>query len=69
MATHFGYCRRNIKKCGECGEMYDINNKEEHDEEFHKKAACRFCKSEMNPGELKSHEQNCSKRTEYCEYC
>lgn len=49
--------------------MYDINNKEEHDEEFHKKAVCRFCKSEMNPGELKSHEQNCSKRTEYCEYC
>lgn len=23
--THFGYCRRNIKKCGKCGEMYDIN--------------------------------------------
>lgn len=24
-ATHFGYCRRNIKKCDKCGEMYDIN--------------------------------------------
>lgn len=32
MATHFGYCRRNIKKCPTCHEMYDINFQEEHDE-------------------------------------
>lgn len=40
IATHFGYCRRNIKKCEKCGEMYDINFVDEHEEEFHKKVAC-----------------------------
>lgn len=32
VATHFGYCRRNIKRCDQCGEMFDINYKEEHEE-------------------------------------
>lgn len=32
IATHFGYCRRNIKRCDQCGEMYDINYADEHEE-------------------------------------
>lgn len=23
--SHFGYCRRNIKRCAQCNEMVDIN--------------------------------------------
>lgn len=43
IATHFGYCRRNIKKCLICLEMFDINFKEEHEEEFHSKQRCSHC--------------------------
>ena len=35
IATHFGYCRRNIIKCKICGETYDKNFYEEHEEESH----------------------------------
>lgn len=53
--THFGYCRRNIKKCAKCGEMYDINFQEEHEEDFHKKAKCQYCKREYPASETIKH--------------
>lgn len=46
---HLGYCRRNIKKCPDCNRPYDINEEEEHREEYHKKAHCQHCSLELNP--------------------
>lgn len=33
---HELYCERNCKKCETCGKFYDINDVEQHEEEFHK---------------------------------
>lgn len=32
---HLGYCRRNIKRCNECNRPYDINDAEQHEEDYH----------------------------------
>ena len=66
MATHFGYCRRNVKRCRDCGEMYDINCEEEHQEEFHKKEKCTYCKVEFNSNDIAKHKNNCSAKPKYC---
>ena len=65
-ATHFGYCRRNIKKCEKCGEMYDINSLEEHEEEFHRMGQCQYCKKEFPLGDVKGHESSCNQKPMFC---
>lgn len=55
IATHFGYCRRNIKKCPVCQEMFDINFKEDHEEEFHRKDKCPHCSKEFSQADFKEH--------------
>ena len=69
MATHYGYCRRNIKKCPVCQEMFDINFKDEHEEEFHRKEKCPHCTKEFPSSDFKEHEKKCDLKPKFCEYC
>lgn len=69
IATHFAYCRRNMKKCEKCSNMFDINYPSDHEEEFHKKAACPYCFEETPQTELQQHEENCIMKPKRCEYC
>lgn len=49
--------------------MYDINFQEEHEEEFHKMASCKYCQKQFKPNEVARHENKCDARTQFCEYC
>lgn len=69
LPIHEGYCYRNIKKCTDCDEMIDINSKEEHFEEHHKKVACDQCGKEMEVKQLQTHGSVCPNRKQMCTYC
>ena len=43
-ALHEIYCARNNVECKRCGQFYDKNDPESHEEEFHKGTACEHCK-------------------------
>ena len=66
MGTHFGYCRRNVKKCQLCGQMYDINFQEDHEEEFHKKEKCTYCSKEFPKNDFLKHKDSCSLKPKFC---
>ncbi|KAM3146371.1 hypothetical protein pb186bvf_001340 [Paramecium bursaria] len=64
-ALHEVYCLRNNVKCQRCGQFYDKNDLEGHDEEFHTKVQCAHCKQDFD--NLNNHK--CSKRPVPCKFC
>ncbi|CAD8165749.1 unnamed protein product [Paramecium octaurelia] len=62
---HEMYCERNCIKCTRCGLMYDQNDPESHEEEFHKLQQCPHCKLEFQ--DLNKHQ--CQEVPIICIYC
>ncbi|CAK74458.1 unnamed protein product (macronuclear) [Paramecium tetraurelia] len=62
---HEMYCERNCIKCTRCGLMYDQNDPESHEEEFHKLQQCPHCKLEFQ--DLNKH--SCQEAPIICIYC
>ncbi|CAD8068325.1 unnamed protein product [Paramecium primaurelia] len=62
---HEMYCERNCIKCNRCGLMYDQNDPESHEEEFHKLHQCPHCKHEFQ--DLNKH--YCQETPIQCQYC
>jgi hypothetical protein len=69
LPIHEGYCRRNIKKCEECDEMIDINHKQDHFDEVHKKVKCDQCGTELEVKKMEGHPAVCPNRKQICTYC
>ncbi|CAK76787.1 unnamed protein product (macronuclear) [Paramecium tetraurelia] len=62
---HETYCLRNNIKCQKCGQFYDKNDPESHEEEYHKKEKCQYCSLESE--DLKKHK--CLKKPKQCMHC
>ncbi|CAD8086923.1 unnamed protein product [Paramecium sonneborni] len=62
---HETYCLRNNIKCLKCGQFYDKNDPESHEEEYHKKEKCQHCSQEFE--DLKKHK--CIKKPKQCMHC
>ena len=67
--SHYAYCRRNIRKCRECGEFIDINEEEEHIQQTHFRQPCRFCNRHFVRTEVPIHEQTCPSKSINCQFC
>ncbi|CAD8099236.1 unnamed protein product [Paramecium sonneborni] len=65
LMLHEMYCERNCIKCDRCGYMYDQNDPESHEEEFHQLQQCPHCKEQFQ--DLKKH--NCQELPILCQYC
>ncbi|CAD8069205.1 unnamed protein product [Paramecium primaurelia] len=62
---HETYCLRNNIKCLKCGQFYDKNDPDSHEEEYHKKEKCQYCYLEFE--DLKKHK--CNKKPKQCIHC
>ncbi|CAD8092160.1 unnamed protein product [Paramecium sonneborni] len=62
---HEIYCLRNNIKCQKCGQFYDKNDPESHEDEYHKKEKCQYCLIEFE--DLKKHK--CLKKQKQCLHC
>lgn len=69
LPLHEGYCYRNYRKCELCDEFIDINNKEDHIEEFHKMVKCPECSQEVEISKMEAHKQVCPMKKKYCAFC
>ena len=49
--------------------MFDVNFQEEHEEEFHRKETCPYCKADFPAADFRAHENNCPSKPRFCEYC
>lgn len=67
--SHYAYCRRNIRKCRDCGEFIDISEEEEHIQLMHFRQPCQYCNRHFPKGEVDTHEQTCPSRSVNCEFC
>ncbi|CAD8183113.1 unnamed protein product [Paramecium pentaurelia] len=65
LQLHEIYCEKYFIKCNRCGQLYDKNDQESHDEEFHKQEICQFCHIPYQ--DLSKH--ICKERQVLCNYC
>jgi len=66
---HVAYCKRNMKKCLKCNEMYHKDEEAQHEEEFHKMVECEDCKIPIEISKIAEHKPNCMKREVICKFC
>ncbi|CAD8181257.1 unnamed protein product [Paramecium octaurelia] len=65
LVLHETYCIRFNIKCDRCGQYYDKNDPESHEEDYHKKEKCQYCYVEFD--DLSKHK--CQKTPKLCLYC
>ncbi|CAD8084682.1 unnamed protein product [Paramecium primaurelia] len=65
LILHETYCIRYNIKCERCGQYYDKNDPESHEEDYHKKEKCQYCYQEFD--DLSKHK--CQKTPKLCLYC
>lgn len=65
---HEFFCFKNIFKC-HCGEIINIDDKEEHFKDKHNCKNCQYCNEKYEPQQLKCHEELCSYKPNICKYC
>ncbi|CAD8098624.1 unnamed protein product [Paramecium sonneborni] len=65
LMLHEMYCERNCIKCDRCGNLYDQNDPESHEEEFHTFQQCPNCKLSFQ--DLKNH--ICQEVPILCQFC
>jgi hypothetical protein len=66
---HEPYCLRNVKRCQICNEAINIEEEEEHIQEFHTDLACQHCKGKFPKLELHEHQEGCVERLSECKFC
>ena len=66
---HERMCKINIKKCDKCNKPINIEDIEEHNNEFHNDKECEFCKIKFSNEEIKFHSNNCDYKMIECKYC
>ena len=62
-------CLRNNIKCKVCGEIVAKEEKEEHDNEAHKKVQCQHCSIEFDKRSLAPHVESCFMKPKGCKFC
>ncbi|CAK94655.1 unnamed protein product (macronuclear) [Paramecium tetraurelia] len=65
-ALHEIYCIRNNIECKRCGQFFDKNDPQSHEEEFHKGTPCEFCKEIFQ--DISKHTK-CLKKPVQCIHC
>ena len=71
MPTHIPYCKKYIRICYHCNELYDLQMEKEH-MEMHEIENCMHCDEEHEAKDMEEHEKQCGKNVDNwikCKYC
>ena len=69
LILHERMCFLNIKKCDKCNKPVNVDDIEEHNNEYHNDKICNFCNKKFSNEDFKSHLNECDLKCLECRFC